>query len=59
MQEQVEQLRREAAIYRMPASQACTELISYVEKRQKNDVLLNGIPIHENPFKEKKTCIVL
>lgn len=40
-------------------SKASADLMSYCEEHARNDPLLMGIPTSENPFKDKKTCIIL
>uniref|UniRef100_K9IXT4 Guanine nucleotide-binding protein subunit gamma n=1 Tax=Desmodus rotundus TaxID=9430 RepID=K9IXT4_DESRO len=56
----VQQLRLEASIERIKVSKASADLcMSYCEEHARNDPLLVGIPTSENPFKDKKTCIIL
>nr|CAG9553592.1 heterotrimeric guanine nucleotide-binding protein 3a [Mus musculus] len=57
----VQQLRLEASIERIKASvsKASADLMSYCEEHARSDPLLMGIPTSENPFKDKKTCIIL
>ncbi|KAM9280305.1 guanine nucleotide-binding protein G(I)/G(S)/G(O) subunit gamma-12 isoform 1-T2 [Cariama cristata] len=55
----VQQLRIEASIERIKVSKASADLMLYCEEHAKKDPLLMGIPASENPFKDKKTCIVL
>lgn len=40
-------------------SKASVDLMSYCEEHARSDPLLIGIPTSENPFKDKKTCIIL
>ncbi|OXB82178.1 UNVERIFIED_CONTAM: hypothetical protein H355_009057 [Colinus virginianus] len=40
-------------------SKASADLMLYCEEHAKKDPLLMGIPASENPFKDKKTCILL
>ncbi|XP_059709524.1 guanine nucleotide-binding protein G(I)/G(S)/G(O) subunit gamma-12 isoform X1 [Haemorhous mexicanus] len=55
----VQQLRIEASIERIKVSKASADLMLYCEEHAKKDPLLMGIPASENPFKDKKTCILL
>ncbi|XP_005998696.1 guanine nucleotide-binding protein G(I)/G(S)/G(O) subunit gamma-12 [Latimeria chalumnae] len=55
----VQQLRTEANIERIKVSKASADLMRYCEEHAKNDPLLVGIPTSENPFKDKKPCIIL
>ncbi|XP_072505898.1 guanine nucleotide-binding protein G(I)/G(S)/G(O) subunit gamma-12 isoform X1 [Notamacropus eugenii] len=55
----VQQLRLEASIERIKVSKASADLMSYCEEHARGDPLLMGIPTSENPFKDKKTCIIL
>ncbi|XP_074859246.1 guanine nucleotide-binding protein G(I)/G(S)/G(O) subunit gamma-12 [Carettochelys insculpta] len=55
----VQQLRIEASIERIKVSKASADLMFYCEEHAKKDPLLMGIPTSENPFKDKKTCILL
>ncbi len=53
----VEQLRREASITRMPASEAIQDLITYVQDRENEDPLRNRrILMAENPFEDSNMC---
>ncbi|KAG6930839.1 G protein subunit gamma 12 [Chelydra serpentina] len=55
----VQQLRIEASIERIKVSKASADLMCYCEEHARKDHLLMGIPASENPFKDKKTCIIL
>ncbi|XP_078064358.1 guanine nucleotide-binding protein G(I)/G(S)/G(O) subunit gamma-7-like [Mustelus asterias] len=55
----VEQLRMEAGIERIKISKAAGDLMRYCEDHITSDPLLTGIPTSENPFKDKKPCIIL
>lgn len=55
-----EQLRREAAIQRMPVSQAVGDIIKYVTEHEQEDCLLVGFSSQKvNPFREKSSCSIL
>ncbi|KAI5608903.1 guanine nucleotide-binding protein G(I)/G(S)/G(O) subunit gamma-12, partial [Silurus asotus] len=55
----VQQLRVEASIERVKVSKASADLMRYCSEHAKYDPLLMGIPASENPFKDRKTCILL
>ncbi|KAJ0065404.1 hypothetical protein NL108_009526 [Boleophthalmus pectinirostris] len=55
----VQQLRIEARIDRIKVSKASSDLMRYCGEHAKYDPLLVGIPASENPFKDKKPCILL
>ncbi|NXH99863.1 GBG7 protein, partial [Pachycephala philippinensis] len=44
---------------KMQVSKASSELLSYCEQHARTDPLLVGVPASENPFKDKKPCIIL
>ncbi|KAL7019896.1 hypothetical protein ACKWTF_011291 [Chironomus riparius] len=55
-----EQLRREAAIQRMPVTQAVSDIIKYVTEHEQEDCLLVGFSSQKvNPFREKTNCSIL
>ncbi|XP_017768961.1 PREDICTED: guanine nucleotide-binding protein subunit gamma-1-like [Nicrophorus vespilloides] len=55
-----EQLRREAAIRRMPVSQAVSDIVKYISDHMQDDCLLVGFSSQRiNPFREKSPCTVL
>ena len=56
----VEQLRAEAAIQRLPVSEAIAEIMKYCDQRQETDVLIKGFAKQsDNPFREKGGCAIL
>lgn len=55
-----EQLRREAAIKRIPVSQAVADIVKYITDHEQEDCLLVGFTSQKvNPFREKSSCTVL
>jgi hypothetical protein len=55
-----EQLRREAAMQRLPVSQAVSDIIKYVTEHEQEDCLLIGFSSQKvNPFREKSSCSIL
>jgi GGL domain len=55
-----EQLRREAAIQRLPVTQAVSDIIKYVTEHEQEDCLLVGFSSQKvNPFREKSSCSIL
>ena len=55
----VDQLRTEKNVKRMKVSEAANELKTYVEKIQREDPLVVGVPGNQNPFKERSICILI
>merc|ERR550539_1184350 len=57
---EVEQLRREAAMKRIPVSQAVEDIKAYIRDHNQEDCLLTGFHgKNSNPFREKSSCQVL
>lgn len=55
-----EQLRREAAIKRIPVSQAVADIIKFITEHEQEDCLLVGFSSQRiNPFREKSSCTLL
>ena len=54
---QVEGLRVHATHQTKPLSQTITQLKEYCLQNQEQDPLI--FPIKENPFKEKRSCVIL
>ncbi|VVC24667.1 G-protein gamma-like domain [Cinara cedri] len=55
-----EQLRREAAVKRIPVSQAIHDIIKYIREREMEDCLMVGFSSQKaNPFREKSSCAVI
>ncbi|KPI94153.1 guanine nucleotide-binding protein subunit gamma-1 [Papilio machaon] len=55
-----EQLRREAAIKRIPVSVAVADIVRYIDDHEHEDCLLVGFSSQKvNPFREKSSCTVL
>ncbi|XP_055769507.1 guanine nucleotide-binding protein G(I)/G(S)/G(O) subunit gamma-12-like [Salvelinus fontinalis] len=55
----VEQLRVEASMERIKISTAAAQLVQYCQEHSRSDPLLTGISASSNPFKDKKTCVLL
>uniref|UniRef100_A0A3P9L1X4 Guanine nucleotide-binding protein subunit gamma n=1 Tax=Oryzias latipes TaxID=8090 RepID=A0A3P9L1X4_ORYLA len=58
-QKLVEQLRLEASMVRFKISLTAADLVQYCQEHRCSDPLLMGIAASSNPFKEKKTCVLL
>merc|ERR1711997_1369556 len=57
---EVEQLRREAAMKRIPVSKAVEDIKAYIRDHNQEDCLLTGFHgKNSNPFREKSSCEVL
>lgn len=55
-----EQLRVESLYKPVNTSLVIKDLINYVEKNQKNDVLVSGFTtLNDNPYKEKASCSLI
>ncbi|XP_061079966.1 guanine nucleotide-binding protein G(I)/G(S)/G(O) subunit gamma-12-like [Conger conger] len=55
----VEQLRVEAGMERVKISISAAQLVQYCQEHGRSDPLLTGIATSANPFKDKKTCVLL
>uniref|UniRef100_A0A4W5RE29 Guanine nucleotide-binding protein subunit gamma n=1 Tax=Hucho hucho TaxID=62062 RepID=A0A4W5RE29_9TELE len=55
----VEQLQVEASMERIKISTAAAQLVQYYQENSRSDPLLTGISASSNPFKDKKTCVLL
>ncbi|KAM7372113.1 hypothetical protein PAMP_009307 [Pampus punctatissimus] len=59
-QKLVDQLRAEASMERMKKiSHTAADLVQYCQEHRRSDPLLTGIAASSNPFKDKKTCVLL
>ncbi|XP_024117374.1 guanine nucleotide-binding protein G(I)/G(S)/G(O) subunit gamma-12 isoform X2 [Oryzias melastigma] len=58
-QKLVDQLRLEASMERFKISLTAADLVQYCQEHRCSDPLLVGIAASANPFKEKKTCMLL
>ena len=57
---EVEQLRREAAMKRIPVSQALEDIKTYIRDHGQEDCLVVGFQgKNSNPYREKSSCQVL
>ncbi|XP_030592222.1 guanine nucleotide-binding protein G(I)/G(S)/G(O) subunit gamma-12-like [Archocentrus centrarchus] len=58
-QKLVDQLRVEASMERFKISLTAADLVQYCQEHRRSDPLLTGIAASSNPFKDKKTCVLL
>ncbi|KAL3987219.1 myelin associated glycoprotein [Sarotherodon galilaeus] len=58
-QKLVDQLRVEASMERFKISLTAADLVQYSQEHRRSDPLLTGIAASSNPFKDKKTCVIL
>uniref|UniRef100_A0A3P8W028 Guanine nucleotide-binding protein subunit gamma n=1 Tax=Cynoglossus semilaevis TaxID=244447 RepID=A0A3P8W028_CYNSE len=58
-QKLVDQLRLEASMERIKISLTAADLVQYCKDHRRSDPLLVGIAASSNPFKDKKTCVLL
>ena len=58
LRKQIEDLSRELKLERIPTSQAAKELSKFCEQNASEDYLLTPNFNIENPFKEKKSCVL-
>uniref|UniRef100_A0A673AHQ0 Guanine nucleotide-binding protein subunit gamma n=1 Tax=Sphaeramia orbicularis TaxID=375764 RepID=A0A673AHQ0_9TELE len=58
-QKLVDQLRLEASMERIKISLTAADLVQYCQDHKRSDPLLTGIAASSNPFKDKKTCVLL
>nr|XP_057905473.1 guanine nucleotide-binding protein G(I)/G(S)/G(O) subunit gamma-7-like [Doryrhamphus excisus] len=59
VQKLVEQLRVEASMERIKISLTAVDLVQYCQDHKRSDPLLTRIAASSNPFKDKKTCVLL
>ncbi|XP_061892879.1 guanine nucleotide-binding protein G(I)/G(S)/G(O) subunit gamma-7-like [Entelurus aequoreus] len=59
VQKVVEQLRVEASMERIKISLTAVDLVHYCQDHRRTDPLLTGIAASSNPFKDKKSCVLL
>ncbi|XP_061829427.1 guanine nucleotide-binding protein G(I)/G(S)/G(O) subunit gamma-7-like [Nerophis lumbriciformis] len=59
VQKVVEQLRVEASMERIKISLTAVDLVQYCQDNRRTDPLLTGIAASSNPFKDKKSCVLL
>ncbi|XP_005806378.1 guanine nucleotide-binding protein G(I)/G(S)/G(O) subunit gamma-7-like [Xiphophorus maculatus] len=58
-QKLVDQLQIEAGMERFKISLTAADLVQYCQEHRRSDPLLTGISASSNPFKDKKTCVLL
>ncbi|XP_075880205.1 guanine nucleotide-binding protein G(I)/G(S)/G(O) subunit gamma-7-like [Nelusetta ayraudi] len=58
-QKLVDQLRVEAGMERIKVSLTAGDLVRYCQEHRRSDPLVSGITASSNPFKDKKTCVLL
>uniref|UniRef100_A0A8C6WTN0 Guanine nucleotide-binding protein subunit gamma n=1 Tax=Neogobius melanostomus TaxID=47308 RepID=A0A8C6WTN0_9GOBI len=54
----IHQLRIEAGMERLKISLTAADLVQYCQEHKRSDPLLTGINT-SNPFKDKKSCVLL
>ncbi|XP_057717150.1 guanine nucleotide-binding protein G(I)/G(S)/G(O) subunit gamma-7-like [Corythoichthys intestinalis] len=59
VQKVVEQLRIEASMERTKISFTAIDLVQYCLDHRRSDPLITGIAASSNPFKDKKSCVLL
>ncbi|XP_049600439.1 guanine nucleotide-binding protein G(I)/G(S)/G(O) subunit gamma-7-like [Syngnathus scovelli] len=59
VQKVVEQLRLEASMERIKISLTAGDLVQYCQEHKRSDPLLTGMAASSNPFKDKKSCVLL
>ncbi|XP_077475472.1 guanine nucleotide-binding protein G(I)/G(S)/G(O) subunit gamma-7-like [Stigmatopora argus] len=59
VQKMVEQLRLEASMERTKISFTAVDLVQYCLDHRCSDPLITGITASSNPFKDKKSCVLL
>uniref|UniRef100_A0A8C6LHD7 Guanine nucleotide-binding protein subunit gamma n=1 Tax=Nothobranchius furzeri TaxID=105023 RepID=A0A8C6LHD7_NOTFU len=58
-QKLVDQLQIEACMERFKISLTAADLVRYCQGHRRSDPLITGISSSSNPFKDKKTCVLL
>ncbi|XP_072298321.1 guanine nucleotide-binding protein G(I)/G(S)/G(O) subunit gamma-12-like [Eucyclogobius newberryi] len=58
-QKLIHQLRIEAGMERLKISLTAVDLVQYCQEHKRSDPLLTGINSSLNPFKDKKSCVLL
>ncbi|XP_061702397.1 guanine nucleotide-binding protein G(I)/G(S)/G(O) subunit gamma-7-like [Syngnathoides biaculeatus] len=59
VQKVVEQLRLEATKERIKISITAVDLVQYCQDNKRSDPLISGVAASSNPFKDKKSCVLL
>ncbi|XP_061605483.1 guanine nucleotide-binding protein G(I)/G(S)/G(O) subunit gamma-7-like isoform X2 [Phyllopteryx taeniolatus] len=59
VQKLVEQLQLEASMERIKISLTAVDLVQYCQDHRRSDPLITSVAASSNPFKDKKSCVLL